>query len=363
MPNEDHDTDSTLEAIASEVDDQDSVPSEYNIATFPADYTLELLHQKWNSGEIEVPEFQRKFVWKQPQASRLVESFLVGLPVPAVFLYDQRQHNKYLVIDGQQRLRSVFQYFDGRFGTGGTARRPTFALRGLSPDSRFTGKTFEDLPEADQRTLKNAVLRVFIVKQLAPDNDTSMYHIFERLNTGGTFLSNQEIRSCVYNGTFSACLVRMNDMPSWRKIFGRPEADARMRDIELILRFLALQEAPYSKPMKDYLSKFMQTHKDASDSILGHYGTLFQETCDVVVTSLGRKPFHIRAGLNAAVFDSVMSAFARHLPRRPTDIQKRYRALIEDEGFDGYTRSGTTDVEVVKGRMELAELRLFAELD
>ena len=359
MPTKDSETHPPLEQLESEDADRESVPTEYNIATFPADYTLELLHNKWKSGEVQVPAFQRNFVWKQPQASRLIESFLVGLPVPAVFLYDQRQTHKYLVIDGQQRLRSVFQYFDGRFGTGESGRRPEFRLRGLNPDSRFTGRSYDDLDETDQRTLKNAILRVFIVRQLAPDNDTSMYHIFERLNTGGTLLSNQEIRNCVYNGPFSSCLVEMNAIESWRRVFGRSDPDARKRDIELVLRFLALQEAPYSRPMKDFLSRFMQLRKDAAESRLEGYRCQFESTCEAVLECLHDKPFHVRTGLNAAVFDAVMTAFAKNPDAAPDDIEARYEALVQDEDFDRFTRSHTTDVDVVKGRLELAERRLF----
>lgn len=78
-----------LETVASEAEDRESGPLDYRIATYPADYTLELLHQKWKAQEIEIPPFQREFVWKQNQSSKLIESFLVGLPVPAVFLYSE----------------------------------------------------------------------------------------------------------------------------------------------------------------------------------------------------------------------------------------------------------------------------------
>ena len=114
MPVNDRDAaDLDLEPIDSEDEDYESAPPDYQIATYPADFTLEVLHRQWKSEEILVPEFQRRFVWKQTQASKLIESFLVGLPVPAVFFFSERESRKYLVIDGQQRLKSVFLYFDG----------------------------------------------------------------------------------------------------------------------------------------------------------------------------------------------------------------------------------------------------------
>jgi uncharacterized protein with ParB-like and HNH nuclease domain len=126
-----------LEQIESEDEDSQSSPADYQIATYPADYTLEVLYQKWQHGEILVPEFQRRFVWKRPQASKLVESFLVGLPVPAVFLYSERNTQKYLVIDGQQRLKSIFYYFEGYYGPERNERRSLFRLQGISETSQF----------------------------------------------------------------------------------------------------------------------------------------------------------------------------------------------------------------------------------
>ena len=304
------DTNLEIENLESEDQDRESTPPNYQIATYPADFTLEVLHQKWKAGDIEVPDFQRKYVWKQSQASRLIESFLMGLPVPAVFLYSERKSQKYLVIDGQQRLRSIFDYFNGLYRPTKDKPATEFRLRGLNEESPFYERAFQTLYEEDQRRLKNAVLRAFVVQQLNPEDDTSMYHIFERLNTGGTLLANQEIRNCVYHGTFSALLEEINKLPEWRTIMGKPLPDGRARDIELILRFLATRDLTgYKEPMKDFLSKFMQKHRHDTDERLKQHRTLFQQTCESVVVHLGKKPFHIHQGLNAAVFDSVMNAF------------------------------------------------------
>ena len=357
-----HEADLELEPVDSEREDYESAPPDYQIVTYPADYTLEVLHQMWKSNEIEIPDFQRTFVWKQPQASKLVESFLVGLPVPAVFFYSERQNQKYLVIDGQQRLRSIFFYFEGYYGPERKGIRPVFRLKGLNQQSQFHNRTFEDLHEEDRRRLKRATLRTFIVRQLDPDDDTSMYHIFERLNTGGTLLANQEIRNCVFHGKFSGFLDEVNKLENWRRILGKQEPDTRKRDMELILRFLAMRDlSSYSKPMKDFLLKFMKINKDPEDAVLQNIRDLFERTCEVVVTELGHKPFHVRSGLNAAVFDAVMIAFSNHLDDIPKDIRRRYDSLIRDREFEKHTRSRTTDVEVVQGRLRQAAAQLFDE--
>ena len=353
-------TDLDLEPIISENEDYESAPPDYRIATYPADYTIEVLHQKWKAGDFRIPDFQREFVWKQTQASKLIESFLVGLPVPAVFLYSEHRSQKYLVIDGQQRLKSIFHYLDGYFGEERRGLRKVFTLKGLDKKSRFNEEKFEDLQEEDQRRLKNAVLRAFIVEQLDPDDDTSMYHIFERLNTGGTLLTNQEIRNCVYNGKFVDFLKEVNGLPDWRAILGKENPDNRRRDIELLVRFFAMKNiSAYKKPMKEFLSKFMRQNKDATDTTLKNNRDVLVRTCRSVVEKLGEKPFHVRSGLNPAVFDAVMVAFSTHLERIPDDVSIRYKDLIESGEFDQDTKRRTTDVERVHARFRQASQRLF----
>jgi hypothetical protein len=319
-----------------------------------------VLHQKWKNGEIEIPYFQRQFVWKQVQASKLIESFLIGLPVPSVFLYTERKTQKFLVIDGQQRLRSVFYFFEGFFGEEIRGTRTIFQLKGLSDKSKYLGKEFKNLDEADQLKFKNCVLRSFIVQQIDPNDDTSIYHIFERLNTGGTLLANQEIRNCVYQGTFNRLLHEINDFRAWRNIVGKSHPDSRQKDIELALRFFALLDYKnYQRPMKDFLSKFMKSNHNLGDQPIKDLENLFKKTCTSVVSHLGEKPFHIRAGLNSAVFDCIMVSFANNLDTIPQTIEQRYNDLIKNSDFLENVSSATTNEEVVKSRFYLAEKKLF----
>ncbi len=353
-----------IERIHSEEEDDESVPPDYKLVTYPADFTLEVLHNQWKNGDIEIPDFQRRYVWKQPQASRLIESFLVGLPVPAVFLYRDQATQKHLVIDGQQRLRSVFDYIEGYFHSNSrSGNRKTFQLLGLHDKSPFHKKSFDDLLPEDRRRFVNSVLRAFIVQQLDPDDDTSMIHIFERLNTGGTLLSNQEIRNCLYHGEggkYIKFLQRINKFPPWRKILGKDKPDSRGKDLELIIRFFSMMDiGNYRKPMKDYMSNYMRKNKDVSDSGLRDMESLFEQTCCSVVTYLGEKPFHVKSGLNAAVFDSVMVNFSQNLGSIPCDIRQRYNRLIADEQFENSTRAATTDVDVIRRRFRMVSGIMF----
>jgi hypothetical protein len=246
-----------LVELADEEKGEELTPLEYDISVFPADFTLEVLYQKWNNKEIVIPKFQRSYVWKLKQASRLIESFMMGLPIPPVFFYIGSDQ-KYLVIDGRQRLETVFYFFDGYFGSSDErGRRKEFKLEEINPQSRWFHKKFTDFEESDQRKLKNTVLRAIVIRQLQPEKeDTSVYHIFERLNTGGTILKDQEVRNCVYSGKFNDLLLELNEYPAWRQILGYRKLDARQKDVQLILRCLALHERSekYEVPMKDFLS-------------------------------------------------------------------------------------------------------------
>lgn len=355
-----------IEPIESEIEDAESSPPEYEISTYPADFTLQVLYQQWQREQIVIPPFQRQFVWKQPQASKLIESFLLGLPVPPVYLYTERKSEKSLVIDGQQRLKSIFYFFEGFFGEEERGRRPVFRLKGLHERSRWYEKSYADLEGVDEASalrLQNSVLRAFVVKQLDPADDTSVFHIFERLNTGGTPLAGQEVRNCVYYGNFVHFLGETNTDDDWRAIYGPAAPDKRLRDQELILRFLALHErwTDYEKTMKDFLSTFMKENRDAPPERLAEYGELFRMTAAATREYLGERPFHIRAGLNAAVFDCVSVAIAvgATAGRLPDDLKDRYSALLQDENFIPLTVSSTTNEDVVRKRMEMANSYLL----
>ncbi len=107
---EDFEVQPTEEAEEEEVDEL-----RYEITSYPSDMTLRVYYDKWKDGQLVIPDFQRKFVWDIVQASKLIESFLIGIPVPGVFLYKEQKTNKLLVIDGQQRIESIARFFEEKF--------------------------------------------------------------------------------------------------------------------------------------------------------------------------------------------------------------------------------------------------------
>ncbi|NBB84525.1 MAG: DUF262 domain-containing protein [Alphaproteobacteria bacterium] len=342
--------------------EEEEVPVEYDIATYPSDLTLSVLHEMWRNDDIVIPEFQREFVWTIKQSSMLIESFLLGLPVPPVFFYID-ENNQNLVIDGQQRILSVAFFLDGFFGYETlSGRKQVFRLEGLGESSKYHKKRFVDLEELDQRKLKSAVLRAINVRQLSPTNNkTSIYHIFERLNTGGTALKSQEIRNVVFRGGFVGILRDLNRNDDWRKIIGKTSIDKHQRDVELVLRVFALsrQDGEYEKPMKEFLNKAMERNQKGTSSRVKYFEKEFKEVSKFIVSSVGVRPFHLRGPLNSSALDSVFCTLMDYPVARNSSFPKSFDALIRDEDFSDLTQLGTTDTNVVRERFEIVRRYLL----
>lgn len=342
-------------------DEEDEAFVSYDIATYPSDLTLSGISDMWKAGDLEIPRFQRHFVWTIKQSSLLIESFLMGLPVPQAFIYIDDE-NKNLVIDGQQRILSVIYYFEGYFGSENLqGRRQVFRLTGLNQNSPYHRKKFEDLSESDQRKLKNATFRFMNVRQLNPkENQTAIYHIFERLNTGGTPLKPQEIRNCVFRGPLVDVLGELNLNKDWRLILGKKALDKHQKDVELILRVLALFQdwTSYEKPMKEYLNRAMGANRSGDTKKVKAFKSQFPDVCKFVVESIGEKPFHVRGPLNSSVLDSILCVLLEMGNRRPTNFKDKFQQLMSDEEYEETTYYGTSDEKVLKKRFEIVQKTL-----
>lgn len=339
---------------------EDEVTQVYDIATYPSDFTLTGIVDMLNDKDIMIPDFQREFIWNIRQSSLLIDSFLMGLPVPPVFFYIDEE-NRNIVIDGQQRILSVAFFFEGFFGAETKqGKRKVFRLAGLDKNSPYFNKRFNDLDDTDQRKLRNAVLRAVNIRQLGPSEDaenTSMYHIFERLNTGGTPLKSQEIRNCVFRGEIVQALRKLNEDKYWRQILGKPDSDKHQRDIELILRIFALygRHNKYEKPMKEFMNKAMKANRKADSKRFKSFAKLFPRVTQLIVKKLGEKPFHLKGPLNASALDSVFCTILNNVESLPNNLQKRFSKLKADDGFDLSTYESTSDKKVLQKRFSYAK--------
>jgi hypothetical protein len=272
-----------------------------------------------------------------------------------VFLARQPDTNTFLVIDGQQRLKTLLFFYEGYFNPKPEEKtHRIFALTGVQ--KRFEGKTYQTLDERDRLRLDNSIIHATIVRQEAPpDEDTSMYHIFERLNSAGRVLAAQEMRCAIYRGAFIEAIKSLNKYPSWRAIFGKESL--RLKDQELILRFLALYHnaARYQRPMAEFLNKFASEHRHPGTAFLEDCRLLFVETIDAVWVGLERKAFRLGRALNAAVFDSVMVGLARRIRDSgavdPKQFARAYEALLTDPEYVQAVSRSTADEAFVSLRL------------
>jgi hypothetical protein len=329
-------------------------PFRYAISSYGADYPVDGLVKRIRDGAIYVPKFQREFVWDVKEASRFVESLLLGLPVPSIFLSKEPDTGKLLVVDGQQRLLSLRNFYEDTWEPTGRE----FRLKGVQPE--FEGRTYSELRDEDRRQLDDAILHAIVFKQDEPSQDeSSVYEVFQRLNTGGKRLTPQEVRSAVHHsGRIRDLLGELNEYRSWREIYG-PE-DTRMRDQELILRFLALlhEGDAYQTPMVSFLNSYMGRNKNMSDQNAVDLGESFRSAIDLIHRSIGTRAFRPVRALNAAVFDAVMVGTAKRLARGSvSDAQafaSAYQTLLTNQDFLDACGRGTAGTERVRRRLDLA---------
>jgi uncharacterized protein with ParB-like and HNH nuclease domain len=340
-------------------EDDDILPAKFSISVSRIDFDVDGIVKRLRKDEINIPDFQRTYVWKPKQASRLIESLLLGLPVPGIFLSRELETNKLLVLDGQQRLKTLQSFYDGKLPYS----RNAFSLRGVHQN--FEGKTHSTLNDFERRQLDNSVISATVI-QADNNNEESIYYIFERLNTGGTLLKPQEIRGCVYHGELNTLLEKLNNNSAWRKIYG--EKDKNRRDQELILRFLALYlQANYKPSMKEFINQYMKHNRNLKHHSQEEVIKAFIPTIGLIYNCLGHKAFRPQKLFVTTFYEAVMVGLARRLEKgeiqNPEELKQRYEHLIHNPNFLGISkkRPDLTSEFNVKERMRMAT-ETFADL-
>ena len=363
---------------------------EYDITTSPNDFNVMTLCSFIDSGSVRIPGFQRNFVWDMTRASRLIESLILGLPVPQLFLYEQ-ERNKFLVIDGQQRLMSIYYFIKQRFPRKDkrVEIRQIFDHEGVVPDrvlhddryfqtfnlrlpghipeheNRFKGLNYSTLGEyrsqLDLRPIRNIV-----VKQNSPsDDDSSMFEVFNRLNSGGVNIRAQEIRTSMYHSHFYTMLYRINaEKTQWRRLLNSPTPDLNMKDIEILLRGFAMlvDRANYRPSMVRFLNQFSRKCK-ANDTEKNEYlERLFDSFLDVCAdlpesAFMNKRNKRFNIALFEATFAATLkSAFTQKRVVNGALDPAKLRALEADREFSAAALQGTTRTSNVERRLSRAEV-------
>jgi hypothetical protein len=338
--------------IDDETENEGSGSLKFAITSYGADYPVETIVARLNSDAFFVPPFQRNFVWSQRHASRFIESLLMGLPVPGIFLYKDAKTSRHLVVDGQQRLRTLQFFYEGNF------LERKFRLIGVRDE--WEGKTYKELSSAEQLKLDDSIVHATIFQQDEPkDQLNSLYFVFERINSGGMRLSPQEIRNCISAGPTLQAARALNDDKNWREIFGEKH-NRRFKDQELVLRALAMfaWREKYHSPMREFLNEFAND-TEMSKKELDKLSSQFKEAIELVNKCYGNKAFRPARALNAAVFEAVMVGLASRLASaksapEPKTFMAAYDKLLKDKEFLKACERATARKDTLEARQRLA---------
>ena len=343
---------------------RESFPEAEPLSYFGTDFDVAGLVRRLSSKEIVVPSFnpaievdselagfQRRFVWRRYQMDRFIESLLLGYPVPGIFLV-QQPDKRMLVLDGQQRLRTLHSFYTGMIDK----KRP-FILENVSEPLKSL--TYGELDPELKRTLDNTFIHATVVKyDPSQDGDVAVYQVFERLNTGGTNLYPHEIRVALYNGKLATLIRDLNQLPNWRTLYG--DQSTRLKDQELILRFIALYEdaGRYKRPLKGFLNDFMKRHQNLEGLDGKATMDLFGDVCSAVADGIGKKAFRGKNQVNAALVDSVMCGVAKRLKAGPLPspvvLGPAFDTLMRNPAFTEAIERATADEDRVSRRLGIA---------
>ena len=304
------------------------------------------------------PEYQRRLRWNGPKKSRLIESLLLNIPIPPVFLFES-DAARYEVMDGQQRLNAVSEFIAGGF-----------ALSGLEVLKPLNGLRYLRCPPRIRRALDRATLSAIVLLLESEPNPAGglsttdiRRFIFDRLNTGGTKLNQQELRNAIYPGPFNRVLVDLSRYRLFTDTFDIPaytEADpneyyeneerqnntlySTMADCQLILRYFALKDdANIRGSMKSMLDRAMEERMGISEADANALGTEFRERFAFLHSLFDGRPFRLsrdergRERISAAVYDASMVAMEilwdkrNEIVAQKSAVQVRMAEALKDE--------------------------------
>ena len=302
------------------------------------DVAISELYGRFTKGKLILqPEFQRRYVWDDKKASRLVESVLLNVPIPVIYFAEE--DGRWEVIDGQQRLVSLFRFYNPlRIGES-MIDKLRIGRRTIFED--LSGKSFGELPESLQSIYEDYPMRVILIKRESDSN--IKFDVFERLNTGAVNLNAQELRNNIYRGKYNDLINKLAEDKDFLSLLGLTGPQKRMQDKELLLRFFAFYHKTYLKyqpPMKQFLNIEMEDYRDLKESDGKELREIFKKCVDLSKTVFGGRAFRRficgsekdpngrwEEKLNRALFDVVMFGFSRYEKR---DVVPRSDAIQEE---------------------------------
>lgn len=283
------------------------------------------------------PEFQRDVVWKGPDQTRFIDSLIKSLPIPSMCFALDYQAQRWIVIDGLQRISTIVRFLEGGDWNLSALDDIEQAIAGKSVAAIKTASNplHQYYTRVENLSIPITVLRCDFKKK---SHMEYLFTIFHRLNTGGMKLNNQEIRNCIYSGEFNSFLKESDNYPAWRKINRmKPKELYRFTKQEIILRFLAFYDkaATYEGHLAKFLNSYMHDHQHAPAEFLERKRTLFRETVDCIAQKAfgGTTP----PKLSLTVLEATLVGVARNIDAlKEADVNVvagRLQALMAHEDF------------------------------
>jgi Protein of unknown function DUF262 len=372
------------------------IRGDVRIITEQARYPLNTIMAMLKSGDYNLnPEFQRRKRWNPSKQSRLIESFIMNVPIPPIFLYEVA-YSQYEVMDGLQRLTAINEFYTNKY-----------ALTGLDQWPELNGMYYQTLPEQVRRGIDRRYLSSIILLQETARDETEAIRlkqlVFERINSGGEKLEPQESRNALYNGLLNQLCIKLARTDSFCKMWGIPtdydlenrpiscqvslpfdddyemESEPidilhsnamfkKMQDVELVLRFFAyrqLEEVEQGR-LRDFLDLYLKQGNLFPLAVLDQLEELFVETCDLIYNVLGDRAFYLfRKRKNEAwhwferptkvLYDPLMYAFSRHLQHKESLISKSKKIEGELEKLyqleaDAFEGRSTNQLDIINRR-------------
>jgi predicted transport protein len=359
--------------LENEKEEDFDLSNKRTIFTEQGDPEVDSLYRRHLKGRLNVqPGFQRQFVWDKIKSSRLIESALLDIPIPIIYLSEEPD-GKDNVIDGQQRLTAFFSFIDGKFPD-----HSDFKLAGLNVFTELNGKKFNELSEDAQDKIMTTKIRVIKFKKES-DGDLQ-FEIFARLNTGAVPLNDQELRNCVYRGRFNELLKELSEWKDYRYLLGISKPEKRMRDVELVLRFASFyfnSYLDYNSPIKGFLNGTMKKYQNISSDDEYTLRNAFKNTVAIIRSLFGNNAFkRFYSGrekningrwetqkFNVSLFDILMYSFAKEDKNTVyQNIDRIREALLDlmttDQDFIDSIELGTSSKKMVTVRFDKWRLTL-----
>lgn len=335
----------------------DIPPEQRKLYTESSDFTVETLVNKLKNDSIYIPDFQRKYVWNDIQASKLIESLIIQCPIPVIYL-NQEQDETYSVIDGNQRVTSLKRYLSDEF-----------QLKGLTAYSELDGLYFSQLDPRFQRHINNRTIRcISISRETHPQ---VKFDVFERLNSGSVKLNKQELRHGLYYGALiksAKNLVTKTDITKY--VLAIDNKNKRMKAEEFILRFWTLSQDfnNYKGSLAASINSYIENNNNSKN--IDDLEEVFKETFQLVIKSFGEFSFltiekdafgNLKKGkFNAALYDALMVGFYRNnldgklntSSEKIKNIEKIYHLFENDKVFVKNISQATGNKNSIKYRIE-----------